>query len=144
MVSGQIVAMVVLLVLVLGCVLAWWLFRRHNTAQRQIDATRHREEAASRTASADRLEVEAAERAARAQREQAQAEELAEMARRDRELAQSQIAKADRLDPDGARPVGPTPVEPSAPTLSRRDRDGHGEVEVTDPPAAEGLKSKIK
>jgi uncharacterized protein HemX len=144
MVAGQIVAMVVLLVLILGCVLAWWLFRRHNTAQRQIDATRHREEAASRAASADRLEAEAAERAARAQREQAQAEELAEMARRDRELARSQIAKADRLDPDGSRPVEMTPVEPSAPVVSRPERAGRGEVDVTDPPAAEGLTSKIK
>jgi uncharacterized protein HemX len=144
MVSGEIVAMVVLLVLILGCVLAWWFFRRHDTAQRQIDATRHREEAASRTASADRLEAEAAERAARAQREQAQAEELAEMARRDREVAQSQIAKADRLDPDGSRAVEATPAEPLAPTISHRERAGHGEADVTDPPAAEGLTSKIK
>ncbi len=139
MVSGQIVAIVVLLVLVLGGALAWWLFRRNNTAQRQIDATRHREEAASRTASADRLEAEAAERAARAQREQAQAEELAEMARRDRELAQSQIAKADRLDPDGSRPVEATPVEPPAPDhLRHRERAGHGEVEVTVRPPSRG------
>jgi len=28
--------------------------------------------------------------------------------------------------------------------MSRRERAGHGEVEVTDPPAAEGLPSKIK
>ena len=105
MVTGQIVAIVVLLGMVLAVAVGWAVFRRKNVAQRQIDATRYREEAASRFASAQRLEVEAAERATRARREQAQAEELAEMARRDRELAQSRAAQAERLDPDGPWPA---------------------------------------
>jgi uncharacterized protein HemX len=104
MAPGQVVAIVVLLAMILVVGVALAVFRRRSVAQRQIDATRYREEAASRTASAQRLEEEAAERAARAQREQAQAEELAEMARRDRELAQSRAAAAERLDPNGPWP----------------------------------------
>jgi hypothetical protein len=109
MVTGQVVAIVVLLGMVLAVAVAWAVFRRRNVAQRQIDATRYREEAASRFASAQRLEAEAAERATRARREQAQASELAEMARRDRELAESRAAKAERLDPDGPWPTASTP-----------------------------------
>ena len=60
MTTGQIVAIVILVVLVVAAVAALLLFRRRSTAQRQIDATRYREEAASRAASADRLAAEAA------------------------------------------------------------------------------------
>jgi hypothetical protein len=105
MVTGQVVAIVVLLGMVLAVAVGWAVFRRKNVAQRQIDATRYREEAASRFASAQRLEEEAAERAARARREQAQATELAEMARRDRELARSRVEQAERLDPAGPWPA---------------------------------------
>jgi hypothetical protein len=118
MVTGQVIAIVVLLGMVLAVAVAWAVFRRKNVAQRQIDATRYREEAASRFASAQRLEAEAAERADRARREQTQAAELAEMARRDRELAESRAAQAERLDPDGPWPTTPD----AAPTTPAGDR----------------------
>ena len=102
--SDQIVAIVILVVLILAVAAALLVFRRRSAAQRQIDATRYREEAASRAASAERLEAE--ERAERAQREQEQADELAEMARRDRELAEKRSAQAEKLDPDPLRRIG--------------------------------------
>ena len=138
MVTGQVIAIVVLLGMVLAVAVAWSVFRRKNVAQRQIDATRYREEAASRFASAQRLEVEAAERADRARREQTHAAELAEMARRDRELAESRAAQAERLDPDGPWPTtsdaAPTPAGDRGPTAHQDEHavPGKGRARETE------------
>jgi hypothetical protein len=127
--TGQIVAVVVLVVLIAVAVGAVMFFRRRNPNARRLEAEQHWREAEQRRASAQRLEAEASHRAERARAEQAQAAELAEMARHDREAAEKAAAKAARLDPDGTL---------AASAAASHARDEHPALPAHADPSADG------
>jgi hypothetical protein len=125
MTTGQIVAIVVLVLLVALAVAAVMVFRKRSPNVRRAEAAQHRQEAEQRRASAERLEAEAADRAARARAEQEQAQKLAEMAAHDRQVAEKAAAEAARLDPE-YRPEHDRPAVTAGPTdqhavAARRD-----------------------
>jgi hypothetical protein len=115
MTTGQIVAIVVLVLLIALVVAAVLVFRKRNPTVRRAEAAQHRREAEQRRASAERLEAEAAERAERARAEHAQAQKLAEMAAHDRQVAEKEAAEAARLDPE-YRPEDDRPAVTAGPT----------------------------
>jgi hypothetical protein len=125
MTTGQIVAIVVLVLLIAIVVAAVLVFRKRNPTVRRAEAAQHRREAEQRRASAERLEAEAAERAERARAEHAQAQKLAEMAAHDRQVAEKEAAEAARLDPE-YHPEDDRPAVTAGPTgtpavAARRD-----------------------
>jgi FtsZ-interacting cell division protein ZipA len=122
MTTGQIVAIVVLVLLVALVVAAVLVFRKRNPTVRRAEAAQHRRQAEQRRASAERLEAEAAERAERARAEHAQAQKLAEMAAHDREVAEKAAAEAARLDPDYRPAVTAGSTDRPAVTAGSTDR----------------------
>lgn len=121
--TGQIVAIIVLVVLIAGAVGAFVYFRRRDPNARRLEAEQQWREAEQRRASAERLEAEANQRAEHARIEQAQAAELAARARQDREVAEKAAARAAKLDPerklvpsaaDDHHPALPAHADPSA------------------------------
>lgn len=113
--TGQIVAIIVLVVLIAGAVGAFVYFRRRDPNARRLEAEQQWREAEQRRASAERLEAEANQRAEHARIEQAQAAELAARARHDREVAEKAAARAAKLDPE--RKLVPSPVDDAHPAL---------------------------
>jgi FtsZ-interacting cell division protein ZipA len=122
MTTGQIVAIVVLVLLIALVVAAVLVLRKRNPSVRRAEAAQHRREAEQRRASAERLEAEAAERAERARAEHAQAQKLAEMAAHDRQVAEKEAAEAVRLDPE-YRPEDDRPAVAAGPTAVAAGRD---------------------